>query len=250
MEPKLIKNIIEKDTAIDSRFLNQLAYNEKMAELGQLAVGVIHELNTPLSVIAAATQLIMREERLPEHVFELLERIGTEAQRLSQISRSILTFGRLDSGEGCEADINLVIRDVLQLLVYEIQKRSVQISQRLDHGIPILSLDAGRLKQIFINLVMNALHAMEGGGAITITSARSGDDICEIRVSDTGHGIPPQELENIFEPFYTTKKAGEGTGLGLFVTREIVTAMGGSIAVESRQGIGTCFILRFPLSLP
>lgn len=186
---------------------------------------------------------------MPEHVVELLERIGGEAQRLSQMSRSILTFGRLDSGvSGGEADINLVLRDVLQLLTYEVQKRSVTVSQTLDHGIPILLLDAGRLKQIFINLVMNALHAMETGGSLKLTTVVSGDHNCEITLSDTGHGIPEVHIEHIFEPFYTTKEAGKGTGLGLFVTREIVRAMAGSITVTSSIGQGTCFTLRFPIT--
>lgn len=247
MGPLRIGQLKDGDEAMSSRFLDQLAYSEKMAELGQLAVGVIHELNTPLSVIAAATQLIMREDGLPEHVLELLERIGSEAQRLSQMSRSMLTFGRLDSGVKGEADINLVIRDVLQLLTYEIQKRSVTVSQALDHRIPILPLDDGRLKQVFINLVMNSLHAMEGGGTLALTTVVSGDNECEINVSDTGHGIPEEKMEHIFEPFYTTKEAGQGTGLGLFVTREIVHAMGGSIRVASSNDHGTCFTLCLPL---
>jgi two-component system NtrC family sensor kinase len=249
MNPMLIEQLQDGDEATSSRFLDQLAYSEKMAELGQLAVGVIHEINTPLSVISAATQLIMREEGLPEHVLELLERIGSEAQRLSQMSRSMLTFGRLDGGETGEADINLVIRDVLQLLTYEIQKRSVTVTQSLDHKIPILQLNAGRLKQVFINLVMNSLHAMDGGGTIRVASIVSDDETCEIRVSDTGCGIAAADLENVFQPFYTTKEAGTGTGLGLFVTKEIVHAMKGSITVESHPGEGTCFTLRFPLCL-
>jgi len=247
MEPFGILQLKNADEAVSRRFLDQLAYSEKMAELGQLAVGVIHELNTPLSVISAATQLILREDGLSEHVLELLDRIGSEAQRLSQMSRSMLTFGRFDSGVSGEADINLVIRDVLQLLTYEIQKRSVRIFQELDHEIPILLVDSGRLKQIFINLIMNSLHAMDGGGIISITSIVSGDCLCEIKVSDTGHGINESDLEHVFEPFYTTKEAGQGTGLGLFVTREIVQAMGGSIKVSSGRGRGTCFTVRLPL---
>lgn len=247
MEPLRIDGFTEGDEAANNRFLDQLAYSEKMAELGQLAVGMIHELNTPLSVIAAASQLIMREDDLPEHVLELLERIGSEAQRLSHMTRSILTYGHRDGDGGEESDINLVIRDVLQLLTYEIQKRSVTVTQSLDHEIPILLLDPGRLKQIFINLVMNALHAMEGGGILSISSALYEGGACAIKISDTGHGIPEGAIEHIFEPFYTTKKAGEGTGLGLFVTREIISAMGGTIRVVSSKGIGTCFTLHFPL---
>ncbi len=239
--------LLAENPGMGDRFLAQLAYSEKMAELGRLAVGVIHEINTPLSVIAAAAQLILREEGLPDHVIELLERIGSESQRLSQMSRGILTFSRLDSGDIGEADLNLVVRDVLQLLAYEIQKRSIMVRQECDYSLPLLQIDGGRLKQIFINLVMNALQAMEVGGTLTlrISSPRAGE--CEISVADTGHGIPESAIEQIFEPFFTTKAAGEGTGLGLYVTREIVRSLGGSIKVQSRPGEGTCFNLRFPI---
>jgi two-component system NtrC family sensor kinase len=248
MESLLIKNLMQGDEAERAGFLAQLAYNEKMAELGKLAVGVIHELNTPLSVITAAAQLIMREEGLPEHVMELIERIGGETQRLSRMSRGILTFSRLDSGNSGEADINLILEDVLQLLAYEVRKRSITVIQLFDHSLPILTIDAGRLKQVFINLVMNALQAMKVGGTLTLRSMYSGDTFCEVRVSDTGHGIPEDALPKVFEPFYTTKEAGEGTGLGLFVTREIIKAMGGSISVESTPGLGTCFSLKLPIT--
>lgn len=234
--------------ALNDCFLEQLAYSEKMAELGQLAVGVIHEINTPLSVIAAAAQLIMREEELPEHVLELVERINSEAQRLSLMSRGILTFGRLDGGVEAEADINLVVRDVTQLLAYEIRKRSIVMHQEPDYRIPLLMIDAARLKQVLINLIMNAVQAMEEGGVLTLRTVYADDSICEILVSDTGSGISGDNLEKIFEPFFTTKKSGEGTGLGLYVTREIVKSLGGSISVESTIGHGTCFTLTFPLS--
>jgi two-component system NtrC family sensor kinase len=242
------EGLLMENPVMGDKLLAQLAYSEKMAELGRLAVGVIHEINTPLSVIAAAAQLILREEGLQEHVIELLERIGGESQRLSQMSRGILTFSRLDSGGIGEADLNLVVRDVLQLLAYEIQKRSITVSQECDYTLPLLKVDEGRLKQIFINLVMNALQAMELGGTLTLRISSPCEGECEISVADTGHGIPESSLGKIFEPFFTTKESGEGTGLGLYVTREIVCAMGGKIAVESRPGQGSCFTLRFPMN--
>jgi len=244
------EGLLTENRVMSEQFLAQLAYSEKMAELGRLAVGVIHEINTPLSVISAAAQLILREEGLSEQIIELLERIGGESQRLSQMSRGILTFSRLDSGGIGEADLNLVVRDVLQLLTYEIQKRSVTVRQECDYTLPILQVDGGRIKQIFINLVMNALQAMERGGTLTLRTSSPCEGECEISVADTGHGIPESAIGQIFEPFFTTKEAGEGTGLGLFVTREIVRSLGGSITVESRTGEGTCFKLRFPIPGP
>lgn len=237
----------ENSQSLNACFLEQLAYSEKMAELGKLAVGVIHEINTPLSVIAAAAQLIMREDELPEHVVELVERINGEAQRLSLMSRGILTFGRLDGGVEAEADINLVLRDVTQLLSYEIRKRSIVLHQEPDYRIPLMMIDAARLKQVLINLIMNAVQAMEEGGVLTLRTVSVDDRVCEIIVSDTGHGISGDNLEKVFEPFFTTKRSGEGTGLGLYVTREIVKSLGGSISVDSTPGHGTRFVLSFPL---
>lgn len=239
----------DSSRVLDDCFLEQLAYSEKMAELGQLAVGVIHEINTPLSVIAAAAQLIIREDDLPEHVLELVERINSEAQRLSLMSRGILTFGRLDGGEAAEADINLVLRDVAQLLSYEIRKRSVILHEEFDHKIPLLLIDAARVKQVFINLIMNAIQAMGVGGVLTVRTLSINDTSCDITISDTGHGISEANLEKIFEPFFTTKKSGEGTGLGLYVTREIVKSLGGTISVESSPGQGTSFTVSFPLTV-
>jgi two-component system NtrC family sensor kinase len=239
---------IDEKSELSEPFLDQLAFNEKMAELGQLACGMIHELNTPLSVIAAATQLILREEGLSEHVMELLERIDGETQRLSHMSRGILSFSRLDGGGRVAADINLVVTDVLQMLAYEIQKRSVTVHESLDHRLPLMVIDAGRLKQVLINLIMNALHAMTSGGILSIHSLASESGECEIRINDTGHGIPDETLARIFEPFFTTKVAGEGTGLGLYVTGKIIAALGGSIDVVSRSGQGSCFTIRLPLT--
>lgn len=233
---------------LDDRVLEQLAYSDKMAELGRLAVGVIHEINTPLSVIAAAAQLIMREEELPEHVVELVERINGEAQRLSLMSRGILSFGRLDGGGGGETDINLVVRDVTQLLTYEIRKRGIVLHQDPDYRIPQVVIDAGRVKQVLINLVMNAVQAMEAGGVLMIRTVSVDESRCDIQVSDTGCGISSDNLEHIFEPFFTTKRSGEGTGLGLYITREIVKSLGGSIAVESTPGHGACFTVTLPLT--
>ncbi|KAF0216533.1 MAG: two-component system NtrC family sensor [Geobacteraceae bacterium] len=233
---------------IKEDFLDQLAFNEKMAELGRLSAGVIHELNTPLSVIVSAAQMILREEDLPDFVKEMVERINLEAQRLSQYTRGVLSFARIEGEGAAEADVNQVLREVMAFLNYEAQKRSITVIEKMDYHLPSVVADGNRLKQIFINLIMNALQAMENGGTLTLRTLALDDRAVEVLITDTGPGIPSETIAHIFDPFYTTKEPGEGTGLGLFVTRNLVELLGGRIEVESAAGKGTTFTIIFPLS--
>jgi signal transduction histidine kinase len=233
---------------IDEEFLAQLAHNEKMAELGQLATGMIHEVNTPLSVIVSAAQLILREGEVPDFVREMVERIDLEAQRLSEFTRGVLTFARTGERSDEEADVNEVLREVMVFLRYEARKRSITVIEELDHDLLPVAADRNRLKQIFINLIMNAFQAMEQGGALSVRTSMPDDRTVRIEIADTGKGIPPERIDRIFEPFYTTRKAGEGTGLGLYIVGKIVEVMAGRIEVSSRVGEGTTFAITLPQS--
>jgi two-component system NtrC family sensor kinase len=232
------------DGLIDEKLLEQLANFEKMAELGRLSAGIVHELNSPLSVIASAVQLILREEELPLSVKEMLERIDLEIHRLTQYTRGVLSFAR--AGDDGEADVNQVLREVMSFLRYEARKRSITVIEELDYDVLPVAAESNRLKQIFINLIMNAFQAMGNGGALHVTTSMPDDRSVRITISDTGEGIPPERLERIFEPFYTTKKSGEGTGLGLYLVGNMVKLMQGSINVASRVGEGTTFIIILP----
>ena len=233
---------------VDGKLLDLLAFNEKMAELGKMASGVVHELNTPLSVIVSATQMIMREEGLPDFVRELVERINLEAARLAELTKGVLTFSRTNGDGWREADVNQVLRDVMLFLRYEAQKRSVTVIEDLDFRLPSIAAEGNRVKQIFINLIMNALQAMEEGGKLFLRSFPGEESRVVVQVADTGPGIPPETLAQLFTPFFTTKGPGEGTGLGLFVTRKIMEGIGGAITVESVVGEGTTFTLVFPVA--
>jgi signal transduction histidine kinase len=226
--------------------LEQLVYNEKMAELGRISAGVVHELNAPLSVITSASQMILREEELSDFVREMVARISSEAQRLSQLTRGLLSFSSHDDTIG-QVDLNLTIDFVLNFLSFEAARRGVTIMPTLDHRLPVVNADGNVLKQIILNIVMNALQAMEDtGGKLLVESAAPNErEVCII-ISDTGPGIPADTLGRIFEPYFTTKKAGDGTGLGLFVTRTLVEKCGGRIAVSSSAGEGTTFSITLP----
>jgi signal transduction histidine kinase len=246
MSSSLAENLTD-ECRIDEAFLEQLAWNERMAELGQLAVGMVHELNTPLSVIVSATQLILRDEELSPSVKEMVERIELEVQRLSLFTKGLLSFARKEDGPVGEADLNQVLQEVMYFLKYEALKRSIKIVEDFDFRLPPIAADANRLKQIFINLVMNAFQAMEGGGSLLLRTSSSEERFASVQVADTGSGIPQKTLSRIFEPFYTTKKTAKGTGLGLFITKKIVESFSGTISVESSEGEGTCFTITFPV---
>ena len=231
---------------ISSQVLKQLAYNEKMAELGRISAGVVHELNAPLSVISSASQLILREEELSDFVREMVARINSEAQRLSQLTRGLLNFSSHDDTPG-ELDVNLTIEFILDFLAFEAAQRGVTIIRELDHHLPVVTVDGNALKQILLNIIMNGLQAMEtDGGRLLVESSSANSHEVTIHISDTGSGIPTESLDTIFEPYFTTKKPGEGTGLGLFVTRKLVENLGGSISVISEPGQGTAFTITLP----
>jgi len=238
---------VAQDGQCEEKIIKQLAFNEKMAELGRLSAGIVHEINTPLSVIAAASQMVLNEAGLSEFVMEMVARIQSEAQRLAQLTKGILSFSREENGVGAEADINNTLTEVMTLLKYEAQKRSITVSEEFDYQLPPVKADPDCLKQIFINIIVNALQAMTGTGNLLLQTSRSDDFFVQVRIKDTGPGIPEAVMERIYEPFYSTKQPGEGTGLGLFITLKIMQALGGRIEVDSIEEEGSCFTLFFPV---
>lgn len=237
------------DCLLDENLIEQLAFNEKMAELGKLSTGMVHELNSPLSVIVSATQMILREEQLPEFVKEMVERIGLEAQRLSQFTKGLLSFARSDADTDAEADVNLVLQEVMAFLRYEAQKRSIRVIEEQDYDLPSITADGNRLKQVFTNLIMNAFQSMEGGGTLFLKTSMLDQSFLAVEVADTGGGMAAETIDHIFEPFYTTKVANEGTGLGLYISKTLVERLGGKLLVKSILKEGTTFTLLFPFSL-
>jgi signal transduction histidine kinase len=240
---------IPHERTIDADLLQQLAYNEKMAELGKISAGVVHELNAPLSVIISASQMIMREHDVPEFVQEMIVRINSEAQRLSLLTRGLLNYSSHEKTT-TEADLNLTVEFILDFLNFEASRRAVVVVRQLDHRLPLIRTDANQLKQILLNLIMNALQAMElAGGTLLVETASAGESVVSVTVSDSGPGIPPAVIERIFERYFTTRKSCEGTGLGLFVTRELVMQLGGDIHVSSGAEGGTTFVVKLPVEL-
>ena len=250
--------------------LRHLLRSEKLASLGTMLSGVAHELNNPLSNISSSCQILMEEidQADPEFRREMLGQIDEQTIRARNIVRSLLDFARDREFKAEPLRLAQLIEETLRFLKGQVPTQ-VAVSSEIPPDLVVLG-DKQRLQQVILNLVKNALEALEGAGEVRITAARlrvAGDsapsgsgvhfhvlgrcksqgEVVDIEIRDNGTGIPPDILPRIFDPFFTTKDVGKGSGLGLFVVFEIVEEHGGCIAVESEPGKGTTFLLRLPL---
>lgn len=226
----------------------QLVSSEKMASLGKLAAGIAHEINNPLGGILIYASLM--KEDLPEDDPKRadLERIVQEAGRCKEIVKSLLEFARQTEPKKEPVDINRAINDGLFFLVNQALFHNIEIVKNLDPFLPFVQGNAGQLKQVFMNIIVNAAEAMHGSGRLTITTSRSPDGRSVlIEFTDTGEGIPEENLSRIFDPFFTTKDVGKGTGLGLATSYGIVEEHGGKIRVKSKVGEGSTFTIELPI---
>ncbi|KIH76424.1 hypothetical protein GFER_09375 [Geoalkalibacter ferrihydriticus DSM 17813] len=238
--------VIVEDVTEFRRLLDQTIQSEKLAELGRLSAGIAHEINNPLSVISYAAQLLLREEQIPPDQEELLERIDSETDRLKALTGGLLSFSRGRETHKRFMDLNDTVRDVLRLVKYELTRNNIEVLE--DYGdLPLVQADPNKLKQVFINLVMNAVQAMEKDGAIRISSRRVQSGWVEIVFADSGPGMDAHLQEKVFEPFFTTRKEGEGTGLGLYICRTIIDDHGGRLLLDSAPSQGASFRIRLPV---
>ncbi len=224
----------------------QLIQSAKLAAVGELAAGVAHEINNPLTSVLGFSELLLRNTALDEATRADLTIIVEEARRARDIVRGLLEFSRQSESSFDRIDVNRVLCDTVDLLRRQIEDRKVVVEECYGQGIPLLPLDVGRMKQVFLNLIANALKAMPDGGTLDLSSQMIGDGVA-IYISDTGLGISDDILPRIFEPFFTTWPVGQGTGLGLSVSLGIVQEHGGRITVESRVGEGSTFTVWLPI---
>ncbi len=226
----------------------QLVSSEKMASLGKLAAGIAHEINNPLGGILIYSSLMM--EDLPEEDPKRgdLARIVQEAGRCKEIVKSLLEFARQTEPKMEPTDINRAIHDGLFFLVNQALFHNIQIVKKFDSFLPFVRGNASQLKQVFMNIIVNAAEAMHGSGMLTITTVPAPNrKTVYIEFTDTGEGIPEDNLTRIFDPFFTTKEVGKGTGLGLATSYGIVEDHGGKISVRSKVGEGTTFTIELPI---
>lgn len=224
---------------------DQLVQAEKLSSIGLLAAGVAHEVNTPLAVITSQAQMLMRQISLDDSRSRVLQKIIKQAFRASEIVNNLLKFSRVSGAEHSELDLNKLIRETLSLAEPMLRASKISVNVQLTSSLPLVKGNAGKLQQVFMNLIMNARDAMPHGGELTVASECE-DSTVQVEFSDTGIGIGSENLNKIFDPFFTTKSGSRGTGLGLAVTYGIVHEHSGKIQVESQVGRGTCFRLEFP----
>ena len=226
----------------------QLVSSEKMASLGKLAAGIAHEINNPLGGILIYSSLMM--EDLPEEDPRRgdLVRIVQETGRCKEIVKSLLEFARQTEPKMEPTDINRAISDGLFFLVNQALFHNIQIVKKLDSFLPFVRANASQLKQVFMNIIVNAAEAMHGNGTLTIATFRAPErKTVFVEFADTGEGIPQENLTRIFDPFFTTKEVGKGTGLGLATSYGIIEDHGGKISVKSQVGKGTTFTIELPI---
>ena len=229
------------------RLEEQLLQNEKLTSLGLLAAGVAHEVNTPLAVISNYIQMLARQLPGDDPRHKLIEKIVKQTFRASEIVNNLLNFSRTGAVEFSEVNLNSVVEETLSLVAHPFKTARVSVMKNFSSDLPSVMGSPNRLQQVFLNLFMNARDAMPSGGMLEIrTGAYNGS--VEIEITDTGVGIPREQLSRIFDPFYTTKAVGRGTGLGLSVSYGIIKEHAGTIDVRSTPGKGTAFRLEFPVA--
>jgi len=229
------------------RTQQQLVQSAKLAAIGELAAGVAHELNNPLTVILAHAQMLRTRTDAASVAGQKLEKIEEEALRAAKITRGLLDFSRRREPKHDPVSVNALVPRALELIHSKLRGREIVVQTRLAEHAPTILGDGDQLTQVLINLLGNALDAMGRMGTLTVATAPVDDDL-ELAVTDTGHGMDAEQASRIFEPFYTTKAEGKGTGLGLSVTLGILKSHGGTVAVESTPGQGTTMRVRLPRS--
>jgi signal transduction histidine kinase len=226
----------------------QLLQSEKLATIGMMAAGIAHELNTPLTYILGNLELLFMQNPVPEQR-ELLDSISRGTQRLQGLAQSLLAFSRPTPEQRLLVCVNEIVDRCLEMCRYQIAKKSINVEKRLANDLPKVHANPTQLETAIINLLINAIHAMNSYGRLTAETKPS-DVGVTIAISDTGKGISPTIQDRIFEPFVTSKTEGEGTGLGLSTTLMVVEHHKGRIDFESQEGKGTTFRIWLPAASP
>jgi histidine kinase len=240
----------------------QLIQASKMATLGEMATGVAHELNQPLSVIKTASRFFIKKIRKKEKIeddilFTMSEEIDSYVDRATKIIGHMREFGRKSETDLEKVDINEVLKRAFEILGQQLKVRGIEVVWDLEESLPPIMADSNRLEQVFINLLINARDAIDekwqtqphqqSDKRISLKT-RSGKQKIIVEIHDTGMGIPDELLDRIFEPFFTTKKVGQGTGLGLSISYGIIRECKGKVKAVSAEGQGAGFIIKFPIA--
>jgi signal transduction histidine kinase len=228
------------------RFEQQLRQTERLAEMGTLAAGRAHEIGTPMNVILGRAEQLMRKTQ-EEATKKSLGVIVAQVERITKLMNQLLTFTRRKPSERRSVNLCQTLDDCLEVLQERIRRARVKVEthyQTMQNPVHVHA-DPDQMSQVFLNLFINAIHAMPDGGALRISLERVNSHVQAV-IADTGHGISREDLSKIFHPFFTTKEVGKGTGLGLTVVHNIIQEHAGSIVVDSEPGTGTTFTITLP----
>ena len=235
-----------QDITQQKRLQEELIQSEKMAGIGTLASGIAHEINNPLCGIIGTAEILLEEvdkdEKLKEYTLDIIK----YAQGAAEIIKDLARYSRREEKATTLVDVNMVVEDTLKLARRGMKFKEIEVEKRYG-DVPKLEANMGELQQVLLNLIINAVQAMQGKGTLILETREEAGNVVMV-VSDTGPGIEKKDIENIFNPFYTTKEPGKGTGLGLSIVYQIIYNMGGRINVDSRPGAGTSFAIQIPIN--
>jgi len=252
----IFKHLEEADKGI-SELNEQLIQSDKMAALGKMATGIAHEINNPLAIIGEKTgwmrDLLFDEEFKESENFKEYEqsvnKIEKHVERARKITHNMLGFARRMEHRLDDVEINNVLNQTLELLQSHAQTNNIEISKDFQSELPIIESDQSQLQQVFLNLINNAIDAVEKDGLIEVKTRKKDSQIV-VAIKDNGPGIAEEHLKKVFDPFFTTKETGKGIGLGLSVSYNIIKKLGGTLKVESKISEGAVFSVKLPIKIP
>jgi two-component system NtrC family sensor kinase len=240
----------QRDERLKEFTKRKIMESERLAIIGQLAANVAHELNNPLQGIVTYSSLLLEKDICDAPSRQNIEKISIQANRCREIVRGLLDFSRQKKTHKTLSNINTLLRSCVSLVENQALFHNIAVVQNLDESLPMIVIDPSQIERVFLNLIINAAEAMHGGGTLTLTTNYGlNAQSIEIEMKDTGHGISIDDMERIFNPFFTTKEIGHGVGLGLAISYGIVKEHNGEITVESEIGKGAKFTVNLPIIL-
>ena len=232
----------------------QLIQSEKLAALGIVAAGIAHEVKNPLAIIVQGVEYLRTSADSDVHITDILERIKKSAFRADSIIKGLLSFTRQMPIQTEQVEIPSVIEETLSFIDHQLKLKHIKLVKQFSPGLPKVTVDSNQIKQVFLNLLLNSIDAINDRGTITISaekvSSAPGESHLQITLADTGCGIPKDRIEKVFDPFYTTKDNSGNTGLGLSIAKGIIDKHHGTVQIESESEGGTCVIIALPASDP
>jgi signal transduction histidine kinase len=244
---QLTTKSLERSLELLKEKQDQLIESEKLASIGRLCSGIAHEINNPLTSVLTFSSLMLENMPADDPRYGRLSMIVNETTRARNIVRQVLSFARESPLMIEKMDINRPVREIINSLVAQNAFTDIELIQDLSENLPEVNIDPARIGQVVSNMLLNAVHAISPPGKIEVSSRLAGDHI-ELIFSDSGYGIPEENIKKIFDPFFSTKDSTKGTGLGLAVTYGIIKKHGGDIEVKSTVGAGSTFIVRLPIN--